>query len=290
MTPLKRLTGWIHPQPLMAAVLWGGIYPGAKLGLQEIGVPSFTALRIVLAPLLFFAFSGRGRQLGLPRNLWHPMAAAGMSQAVLQVLFITGLDRTTAGNSAILLSTPPLMMAGWLALTGRERLTARQGGSLLLGLVGVGLVVQSGGLVLALSHLAGDLLSLGAAAAWVAYNLGIGPLVGSLGTLRATGWTMLVAAVLTTPLAAAEASRHPWSAVSWTAWAGLVYCATFGMVVAMGLWNRSVHRLGPRQTMIYAYLEPVSALVFAAILLGESPTTMQVLGALLTFAGVWLSS
>ena len=30
------------------------------------------------------------------------------------------------------------------------------------------------------------------------------------------------------------------------------------MVAAMALWGRSIHRLGPKQTMIYIYLEPVS--------------------------------
>jgi len=55
------------------------------------------------------------------------------------------------------------------------------------------------------------------------------------------------------------------------------------------LWGRSVGRLGPRQTMAYAYLEPVSAVLIAAVLLGESLHPIQAAGALLTFAGVWLA-
>jgi probable blue pigment (indigoidine) exporter len=42
--------------------------------------------------------------------------------------------------------------------------------------------------------------------------------------------------------------------------------------------------------MVYVYLEPVSAVVIAAILLGESLSATQAAGALLTFAGVWLAS
>jgi probable blue pigment (indigoidine) exporter len=42
--------------------------------------------------------------------------------------------------------------------------------------------------------------------------------------------------------------------------------------------------------MIYVYLEPVSAVVIAAILLGESLSAAQAAGALLTLAGVWLAS
>lgn len=90
-----------------------------------------------------------------------------------------------------------------------------------------------------------------------------------------------------TPFALAGIVRMPWVGVSWEAWAGLVYGATAGMVVAMALWGRSVHRLGPKTAMLYAYLEPVSAVVIAAVLLGESLTMLQAAGAVLTFAGLW---
>ena len=49
-------------------------------------------------------------------------------------------------------------------------------------------------------------------------------------------------------------------------------------------------RLGSRQTMVYAYLEPVSAVVIAAIVLGESLSGIQATGALLSLIGVWLAS
>ena len=49
-------------------------------------------------------------------------------------------------------------------------------------------------------------------------------------------------------------------------------------------------RLGSRQTMVYAYLEPVSAVVIAAIVLGESLSGIQATGALLSLTGVWLAS
>lgn len=98
---------------------------------------------------------------------------------------------------------------------------------------------------------------------------------------------MAISAMVFTPFALAGIVRMPWVGVSWEAWAGLVYGATAGMVVAMALWGRSVHRLGPKTAMLYAYLEPVSAVVIAAVLLGESLTMLQAAGAVLTFAGLW---
>ena len=51
-----------------------------------------------------------------------------------------------------------------------------------------------------------------------------------------------------------------------------------------------MHRLGTRQTMPYTYLEPVSAVLIAAIILGESLSVIQVAGGLLALVGVWLAS
>jgi drug/metabolite transporter (DMT)-like permease len=62
------------------------------------------------------------------------------------------------------------------------------------------------------------------------------------------------------------------------------------MVMAMALWGRSIHRFGPQQPMIYVYLEPVSAVVIAAALLGEALRPLQAVGALLAFMGVGLAS
>jgi drug/metabolite transporter (DMT)-like permease len=182
-----------------------------------------------------------------------------------------------------------LLTAGWFALTGHAALGLRQWSGLIMGFVGVGVVVQ-GGSGMTWAHLDGDVLALGAAGAWAWYGVVIGPLVGTLGPRRATAWTMVVAACCFTPLTLSEMRAFAWGSVSWAAWAGLVYGATVGMVMAMTLWGKSIYRLGPQQTMVYVYLEPISAVLIAAVLLGEALQPVQAVGALLTFVGVGLAS
>ncbi len=158
------------------------------------------------------------------------------------------------------------------------------------GIAGVALLVWRAAGGLDASRILGDLLALGAAAAWSWYGFAVRPVVAAAGTWQATGWAMGIAMLLFAPLGLSDTTRHTWAAVSWPAWAGLVYGGTAGMVLAMALWGRSLHRFGQRQTMVYVYLEPVSAVVIAAVLLGESLSAVQAAGALLTFAGVWLAS
>jgi DME family drug/metabolite transporter len=159
-----------------------------------------------------------------------------------------------------------------------------------VGLGGVALVVGGGGLSLSSRYLSGNLLEFAAAGAWVWYSLAVGPVVRAVGALRATALSMALATLFVLPFAFSEMRHIAWRQVSWEAWLGLVYGATAGMVVAMSLWGRSIHRLGPRQTMLYTYVEPCSAVVVSALVLGETLGLKQGVGAALAFAGVWLAS
>lgn len=284
-----RMASWLHPAPLLAVLLWGGIYPGAKVALHDLPALSLAALRLALASAVLFAATWDFHPIGRTRGLAMPLLNAGLAQATFQLLLVAGLRRTTAGNSAILLATAPLLTALWFLIVRRDRPTGRQWLGLGLGLLGVSLIV-GGGVRFGRTQLVGDLLALGSAVAWAWYGLAIGPLVRALGAIRATAWTMLLGALVVVPLALPQLWAQQWSRVSWAAWAGVVYGATAGMVIAMVLWGRSIHRLGPRQTMLYTYLEPLSAVVVAALVLGEGFTIQQGAGALLAFAGVWLAS
>src|SRR5262249_49315737 len=132
-TRRKRLISGLHIAPLLAVILWGGVYPGVKLGLREISVLPFTALRILLAMVTLFVASGRTPAWRLPRSLWPLVLRAGLAQTAFQLLLIAGLRWTTAGHSAILLATAPLLTAGWLAATRQASLARRQWLGLIVG-------------------------------------------------------------------------------------------------------------------------------------------------------------
>ena len=287
---LRSIAGWVRLEPLAAVVLWGGIYPGARLGLAEIPPLAFTYLRVVLAACVLALASTGGGSPPISRRLWGSILQAGLAQAAFQLLLIAGLARTTAGTSAILLAAAPLLTAGWLALTGKEQLPGRYWIGLAVGLTGVALVVRGGASGLGREQVLGNGIAFAAAGAWAAFSLAIAPLAGALGAVRATKWSMVVAGIVLTPFAVGGTVHLDWARISWPAWAGLVYGATAGMVVAMSLWGRSMHRLGPTETMVYVYLEPVSAVLIAAAVLGERLAPGQIAGAALTFAGVWVAS
>jgi probable blue pigment (indigoidine) exporter len=102
--------------------------------------------------------------------------------------------------------------------------------------------------------------------------------------------TLLVASVILSPLGAREILALDWSAVTPAGWFGVLYGSVLGLVLATLLWVRSIQRWGTQPTMNYGYVEPVAAIVIAALVLGEALHPLQGVGAVLALTGVYLAS
>jgi drug/metabolite transporter (DMT)-like permease len=134
----------------------------------------------------------------------------------------------------------------------------------------------------------GDLLSLGSALAWVGATMMPRPLVVRYGAPLATAWLLLGSSLLLVPIGfvqIVEMARQPPSTSGWLA---LVYGGAVGMLGGNALWQKAVQEIGAARTFVYLYLEPVLAMMLAALVLGERLTVTQGIGGVLALAGVAL--
>ena len=76
------------------------------------------------------------------------------------------------------------------------------------------------------------------------------------------------------------------SAISAGAWLGVMYAGFLAIGLAYVLWYRGVEKLGNSRTAVYSNLVPVAALFTAWLWLGETPTRLQLLGAVVILAGL----
>lgn len=286
---MKTTLAWIRPEPLIAVILWGGIFTAGKVGLAEIPFASFMFLRLTISSALLLAIARPKRPLDEIRSCWRLMAVSGLLQVSFQLLLFLSLLHTAASISAVLFATSPILLTLGLWVVRRTPPPAARMVGVVLGLTGVCLVVQPGGFELTGGNVLGGLLAVASAGCWGWYAVAVRPLVPVIGSVRATAWSLAVAAAFTAPLSLGELSRHPWLTVSTAAWLALLYTAIVGGALAMTLWARSVHRLGPEQTMAYTYVESVSAVVVASLLLGERLGVIEILGGALIFLALWLS-
>jgi drug/metabolite transporter (DMT)-like permease len=280
--------GWTETALSVMVLVWGVNFAVVKGALKAFEPLAFNAMRFAIASVFVFVVLRARRQAALPErgDVVRIVLLGVLGNVVYQVAFIVGLSLTRAGTAALILALTPVLTAVLSTLTGHERPGVRTWGGAALSVAGVGLVTGTGLTVGGHRALVGDLILVGASVAWAAYTVGARPVVQKYGSIRTTAWTMWVGTVALWMVGAPSLARQEWRGLEWRAWGGLVFSALFAIGLAYLIWYRGVEKIGNTRTAIFSNLTPVVAMLAAALLLGERPSTWAVLGAVMTLTGV----
>ncbi len=275
---------------LLVVLIWGGNFTATKMAFADITPLAFTAVRFAFGSVLMWLVLARREGWRLPpRDTWLPLVLLGViGNTIYQLCFMTGLYRTTATNSALILASMPTVVTVGAGLLGFERITPRQKWALAIATLGVLLVVASRGYSLD-GDLVGDLLMLAAVFCWAGYTLGLRSLAGRLSTLALTTWTLITGTPGLVIAGIPSVRRMDWHAVSSRGWGGLAYATLLSLVVAYLLWNRGVRQIGPSRAAIFTTLTPLVATLTAIAVLGERPGLLHLAGGAMIIAGVLVS-
>lgn len=274
------------------ALIWGINYSVVKAGLRTLSPLTFNGLRLAMAAvvLLVIAAFARDRRLP-PRREVITLALLGvLGNGVYQLFFIFGMSRTRAGVAALVVAAGPAWIAMISRLLGRERLPPRGWSGIGLQLLGVACVVGSaqgfdGGRDVMLGA---GLIALGSIA-WATFSVLLQPYTLTTHPLHLSAITMASGALIVVCMALPDLARLNWSQVSLAEWGAVTYAGIGALVIAYLLFYRGVRVLGSTRTAMYGNLQPIVAIAFAWLILGERPTGWQLLGALLIMAGLLLS-
>jgi len=276
---------------LLVCLIWGMNFSVTKSAFDELAPLPFTAIRFIASSLLLWIIirisEGPGR---VPRDVLVLLIILGVvGNTCYQLVFMLGLARTTATNSALLLSTVPTVVALLAGILGLERITRRMWTGIALGTLGVVLVIAARGVAFDRTTLAGDLLTGLAVLCWAGYTLGLRRVPAGVSPLRVTAITTIAGTPGLVLAGLPGVIRLNWGDVGLNAWLAVAYSSVLSLVVAYLLWNRSVKAIGGARTAIYMCLTPVVAVFGAWLLLGERPHALQAVGAVFIIAGVLLT-
>ena len=282
----------INPRLLLVAIIWGVNFAFVKYALADFLPLSFTIVRFSFAALfLFLVMLIRRESLALElRDLGAAIKLGIIGITLYNLLFMEGLNNTTASNSALLISSSPLFAVLILSLSRRKRIQAHIVASLALATLGVFLIIYNrpGALSFSRRNLAGDLLTICAAAFWALYTIKAGPLLEKYSAIKVTAYCMAAGTVLLLPIGSYDLLHQTWSTVSVRSWAALAFSAFISGGVAFTLWYQGVQRIGVTRTIVYHYIVPFVAVLFAALFLEERITFPQITGGISILAGVYL--
>ena len=274
---------------LLVVVMWAATFTTFKVAWRQIDPVAFTGIRFLAIMLVAFVVLrlSRGRVRPSRRDL-PLLAASGFTGYFLyQMGFVLGLDRTSAVAGAILISTHPMFALLFSWLSKRERPTRMGVIGLLVGFGGV--VVFLGGWSGLGSAQAGDLLALGAAAAFGAYGAINQGLSGRYTSAELMAYTLAIGGTLIVLVSLPAMAHQDWGAVGAEAWLIVVFSIFGPVYLAYALWNWAIHKRGIARTVIWGFLVPVVGGVMAVLWLHETVQPEEVVGAFLVVAGLVVS-
>jgi DME family drug/metabolite transporter len=276
---------------LLAAtgVIWGSIGLVVRL-LQDRGEPvvpiafwRFVCASVVLVPVL-----GPAGLRELARRARRPgrLIVVAVGSLVFQLLYFYAVrDVGVAVATLVALGLAPVALTCTEALVARTAPATRTLVALALALTGLVLVTALGAPSphTAPRPMLGIIEAIVSGLAYAAATTWSGPLSRRLEpgaiTLAASG----VGAVLLLPVTAATGWHLPHSA---PVIAGILWLAVVATVIAYGLFYAGLRSTPGSVAMILTLLEPVTAVVLAAALLGEPLTPANVLGGILLLGAV----
>ena len=275
------------------ALIWGVNFPVIKSALPEIPPLAFNALRFPFAALTVFLILRSTGTIPWPhrRDLSKVIWLGIHGNLVYQAFFIFGVDATLAGNASVLLATIPIWTLILSTLKGHEK----AGWWVWLGitgtLLGMVLVVVGGNQSIGFqgNTIKGDLLMVGAAMTWASYAVASRDLVRKYGSIPVAAWTLWVGTVGLVLLGLPSLLQLDFTQVSTSSWVAVLYAGVFAIGLAYVLWNRGIKAIGSSRTATYQNLTPVVALLVAWIWLNETPSGLQIGGAVIVLGGISLA-
>ncbi|RKS08723.1 threonine/homoserine efflux transporter RhtA [Nocardiopsis sp. Huas11] len=279
---------------LAAALFFGGAGVAAR-PLLESGMDPLqvTWLRLAGAALLLSPVALLHWRVMLRRPLLV-LAYGVFPMAGVQALYFAAVDRIPVGIALLIEFLGPVLLLVWFRLVRRTRVAPAAVVGVVLAVAGLGLLLEvwSG---MSLDPV-GVGLALGAAAAQVGFFLlsdatgaDADPLaVIAIGSLVATALLAVLArpwsipwGTLAEPLPLGGAHVPGWAIALWLA----LVCTAMAYFAGVS----AVRRLSPQVAGGVAYLEVVTAIVLAWVLLGEALSTVQVVGAVVIVAGAFIT-
>ena len=275
---------------LAVCLVWGTTYLGIRVALETIPVALLAGLRWLAAGVILAAIVPLLGQRLPPFRMWRSIAIIGFLMAVVGNGGVVWAQQFVAsGLAAVVVAMVPFWSVIVEALLPNgERVTGRTMIGLVVGFLGIVVLVWP---ELALGGPAGRQFVYGVVALQVAcagWALGTSylkrnPTNGSpLGSLALQ---MILSGVM---LIAIGSVTGEWQHLSFTprTFAAMAYLVLFGSLLGYTAYMFALKNLPVSTVSLYAYVNPVIAVVLGSVVLAEPFTIRIVVASVLVFSGI----
>lgn len=275
----------------VTSIVWGTSWVASRYAVQSAPALQVSATRQMIAGVLFAGFFLlKGEKLPNPKQmLW----LAGMS--ILLFVFANGLATVgvkyiSSGLAALIAALYPLSVViiekiffknrkiGWVTFLG-----------IVLGITGIAIVFYDN----AFHHQGpnywiGILVSVIAMLSWSVGTIIISRKQINLNPYYAIGWEMIFASLFLFASAAVTGNLVPFSTFPAQTWYAISYLVMMGSLIAVVAFLYTMKHLEASVAALYAYVNPIVAIVIGSYLIKEPLTKEIIIGSCVTLIGVYL--
>ncbi|MEO5564226.1 MAG: EamA family transporter [Chitinophagaceae bacterium] len=280
---------------LLVCFLWGTTWVAAKEGVKHMPAMQMAGLRQLFAGLLyviFFIIKGakfpRGKE-------WIPVIVLSiLNFALSNGLSNWGIQHISAGLGAIIAAIFPL----WLVLIGlftsAKKIPTKAIIGLLVGFAGVCIIFSEHFLDFLISDFRfGIFLSLTASLTWALATLYTKHTAADFNPYFSLGLQMVISGTVILLITKATNSPQvksfiPLQDIPIRSWLSIVYLVIFSSAIAFVAYLYALQNLPTEQVSIYAYINPIVAVLLGWILFNEHVSILLTVGGAVILTGVYL--
>jgi drug/metabolite transporter (DMT)-like permease len=289
--PAPNTVGAVDPMPFLIAIfclLWSSAFAVAKLALTDCPPLLLLVARFLLAGgVMLGAAALRPGSWHLGRRDVAVLALLGVANNALYLgLNYVGMQSISAGLSALIVSANPVLTAVLAAVFLSERMTWRKGAGLLLGVAGVGFIVESR-IASGTDSPIGIAFTIAALVSLVGGTILFKRLAPKGGLWIGNGIQNLAGGLALLPFAFTFESVGE-IVPTWRLLAALAYSVLLVSVFGYMLWFHLLTVSGATAASAYHFLMPPLGMLFGWLLLGEHVAWPDLLGILPVAIGIYL--
>jgi drug/metabolite transporter (DMT)-like permease len=305
--PLVTSSAVVAPSPkphtvsaalVLVQIAFGTLPVAGKLAMEHVGPFGLSLVRVAGATIFFGALvmlraksaadpADSAKKVRIPFGDALRIAGCGLlGMAANQLLFLGGLERTSATNATVLVTTIPIFTFLVALGLGIERATTRGVLGLVVAFAGVLALVKVERFELAASSLLGDAMIVANALCYAFYLVLVRPYVARYGTLPivAIGFGASTLAVL--PFGVSQLDGV--TSAGAHAWLLLLYVLAVPTLLTYLLNAWALRYASSSTVAIFIYLQPIVGLALAVTVLDEQLGLRAGLGTLAVFCGIAL--
>ncbi len=274
----------------LVCFLWGTTWIASKEGVRHMPPLQMAGIRQLIAGFLYVGyFLSKGASLPKGKE-WRPILVLSFLNFIMSNGLSTwGIKYISAGLGSIMGAIFPL----WLVVIGlfisKEKLPQKAIIGLLLGFSGVCIIFYE--------HLQdflipdfrfGIILSLIATWTWAFATLYTKKQAVKFNPYFSLGLQMLISGITLYTFTGLTGNTVPLAKIPWQSWAAIGYLTLFGSLIAFVCYLYALQNLPTEQASIYAYVNPMVAVLCGWLIFNEKVTVFIIGGGLVTLLGVFL--